>query len=241
MKKVLIFSLGMLMVLSSCGTYEGAGAYTGAQFGSIIGSAIGGISGGWRGHHVGTLVGMAGGAVVGAAIGKAADQKVEERAVGRYIERRADRQQDYQENRQAQYNDDIIDFDGRPGTYPSASVPSAPVQLEISNVQFVDTSHDGLLARGESARVSFEIYNCSSQPYYGVQPSVTEVTGNKHIYISENILVECIMPGQAIRYTAQVKADRRLKDGMAIVRVGVFYQGQEIQSQLKDIRVRTIK
>ena len=47
MKKMLILSLGMLLVLSSCGTYEGAGAYTGAQFGSIVGSAIGGITGGW--------------------------------------------------------------------------------------------------------------------------------------------------------------------------------------------------
>ena len=39
MKKVLIFSLGLLLMMSSCGTYEATGAYTGAQFGSIIGSA----------------------------------------------------------------------------------------------------------------------------------------------------------------------------------------------------------
>lgn len=73
--------MGAALLLSSCGTYTGTGAYTGGMFGSIIGSAIGGISGGPRGSDVGTLIGMAGGAVVGAAIGNAADQRVyEERA-----------------------------------------------------------------------------------------------------------------------------------------------------------------
>ena len=71
-----MLSLGVLLMMSSCGSYEATGAYTGAHFGSIIGSAIGGISGGWRGSNVGSLVGMAGGAVVGAAIGKAADDSV---------------------------------------------------------------------------------------------------------------------------------------------------------------------
>ena len=79
MKKTLVVSLGALMLLSSCGTYTGAGAVTGGSFGSIIGSAIGCISGGWRGSNVGSLIGMAGGAVVGAAIGSAADKAEQQR------------------------------------------------------------------------------------------------------------------------------------------------------------------
>ena len=67
------------VLLSSCGTYTGQGAFAGATFGSVLGSAIGGISGGWRGHDIGTVVGMAGGAAVGAAIGAAADQKEQEK------------------------------------------------------------------------------------------------------------------------------------------------------------------
>ena len=73
MKKILILSLGAVILLSGCGTYAGEGAFVGASFGSVIGSAVGGISGGFRGSDIGTLVGMAGGAVVGGAIGAQAD------------------------------------------------------------------------------------------------------------------------------------------------------------------------
>lgn len=77
MKKILIFTVCSTLLLSSCGTYTGGGAYMGGSIGSVLGSAIGGISGGPRGSDVGTLIGMAGGAMVGAAIGSAADQKQE--------------------------------------------------------------------------------------------------------------------------------------------------------------------
>lgn len=73
MKKSMILSLSALLLLSSCGTYTGTGAYAGASLGSILGSAVGGIAGGPRGSDIGTLVGMAGGAMVGGAIGAQAD------------------------------------------------------------------------------------------------------------------------------------------------------------------------
>jgi len=69
----MILSLSALLLLSSCGTYAGSGAYAGASLGSILGSAVGGITGGPRGSDIGTLVGMAGGAMVGGAIGAQAD------------------------------------------------------------------------------------------------------------------------------------------------------------------------
>lgn len=75
MKKYLVLTVCAAMVLTGCGTYTGAGAYTGANLGSVLGSAIGGISGGHRGYHVGTIVGMAGGAILGGAIGSATDKK----------------------------------------------------------------------------------------------------------------------------------------------------------------------
>ena len=65
MKRTLVLSVGAILLLSSCGSYAGVGAYTGGSFGSIIGSAIGGIAGGPRGSDIGTLIGLAGGAVVG--------------------------------------------------------------------------------------------------------------------------------------------------------------------------------
>lgn len=70
-----IIALTAAMLLASCGTYTGQGAYTGASFGSILGSAIGGISNGPRGSDIGTIVGMAGGAIIGGVIGQQADQQ----------------------------------------------------------------------------------------------------------------------------------------------------------------------
>lgn len=78
MKKVLMMAVGTALLVSSCGTYAGSGAYAGATFGSILGSAVGGISGGHLGSDIGTIVGMAGGAVVGGAIGSAKDNKDKE-------------------------------------------------------------------------------------------------------------------------------------------------------------------
>ena len=53
MKKNLLVLASALLLLTSCGTYTGAGAVTGGSFGSIIGSAIGGIAGGRHGSNVG--------------------------------------------------------------------------------------------------------------------------------------------------------------------------------------------
>ena len=84
MKKILIgMSMAAVLLLGSCGTYTGQGAYMGASIGGMLGSAIGGYSGGWRGSDMGTIVGMAGGAVVGAAVGSAEDRKAQEK-VKRY-------------------------------------------------------------------------------------------------------------------------------------------------------------
>ena len=261
MKKTLLVSVSALLLLSSCGTYTGMGAYTGGTFGSIIGSAIGGISGGRHGSDVGTLIGMAGGAMVGAAVGAAADNAQQRE----YEQYKADRQQ-RMENRQRNYGGQAQQSQGRyeddqtdSGFDPSGSgddrlygfgedLSSAPVSksgtladLEIRNPRILDASRNGELTRGEEARMVFEVYNCSSEPAYQVLPSVIEVTGNKHIRISENVLVECIYPGKGIRYTAVIKADDHLKDGEAVIRIGVFQGNKEITSQTREFPIKTSK
>ena len=80
-------SLIHILLLSSCDTYTGSGAYAGATCGSILGSAIGGLSGGPRGADMGTMIGMAGGAAVGAAIGSQADQKSQQQRESVYRDR----------------------------------------------------------------------------------------------------------------------------------------------------------
>lgn len=111
MKKIGIWVVGAAIMLSSCGTYTGTGAYAGGTFGAILGSAIGGIAGGRHGSDIGTIVGMAGGAAVGAAIGAQADQKRQEEIEGyhRRMEQR-ERQYDYQQGSyQHQSNDSGFD------------------------------------------------------------------------------------------------------------------------------------
>ena len=245
-----------MVLLSSCGTYTGQGAATGGWFGSMIGSAIGGISGGHRGSDVGSLIGMAGGAIVGAAIGQAADNAEQQK----YEDYKAARQRARQhsvsprQNDDYAYSDDDSGFDannaGDDRLYgfgedlsgsPSYSGATAPVALEIRNARMLDASRDGVLMRGEEARVVFEIYNNSSKPVFGVQPSVAEVTGNKHIHISENILIESIAPGRGVRYTASVKADSSLKDGTAVIKIGVLQANKEITSQSRQFTIQTRK
>ena len=87
----------------------------------------------------------------------------------------------------------------------------------------------------------FEVFNNSQNPVYNVQPTVVEATGNKHIRVSENITVESIMPGKGIRYTALIKADDRLKDGDAVIRISVMHRGKEITSQTKEFPIQTSK
>lgn len=101
MKKIGVWVIGTVLMLSSCNTYTGQGAVTGGTIGAVLGSAIGGISGGWRGSDLGTIVGMAGGAAVGAAIGAQADKAEAEK----YEAYKRDRERRMAE-RHSRYDDD---------------------------------------------------------------------------------------------------------------------------------------
>lgn len=244
MKKTLVLSVSALLLLSGCGSYTATGAYTGGSFGSIIGSAIGGIAGGPRGSDIGTLIGMAGGAAVGAAVGAAADNAQQQK----YEDYKASRQQraatprtqyDYGYDSTNSGDDRLYGF----GENFNSTVSDVPYSvtpcIEIRNPRIVDASRDGVLSRGEEARLVFEIFNISSKPVYRVLPSVAEITGNRHIRVSENVLVESILPGRGIRYTAVIKADSHLKDGDALFRIGVFQGNREVSSQSREFPIRT--
>ncbi len=107
MGKSFIIGMSALLLLGSCDTYTGSGAYVGSSLGSIFGSAIGGIAGGPRGSDVGTLAGMIGGAVVGAAIGQAADQRQEAQRDADIANMRAKRSA-----RQARSQSSYTEYDG---------------------------------------------------------------------------------------------------------------------------------
>lgn len=250
MKKMMVWAVGATLLLSSCSSNTGAGAYTGAQFGSILGSAIGGISGGPRGSDIGTIVGMAGGAVIGGAIGNAADQKARGKMDNDYPSNRGG----YDSNSgfdSTNSGDDRIDFDGGDAAtgnyeYKQPSSPadnlythSAPT-VEIRNARFIDADGDDTISRGEMCKVVFEVYNNGLQPIYNVVPTVAEMTGNRHIYISQPICVEKIGAYKGVRYTAMVKADNRLKYGTIKLCCSVLQNGEKI-SKVTEFNVETKK
>lgn len=266
MKKVILLMLCSSLVMSSCDTYTGSGAYAGGSIGSILGSAIGGLSGGPRGSDMGTIIGMAGGAVVGAVIGSQADQAQADREAAYQqdrVERRSgsdysntpvtDNPEIFDSNNGG--DDRLYDFKGKDytGDYsaqqPTTSMPTATVEelgarfsysptLEIVNARFVDDNEDNCLNRNETCKVIFEIVNRGHEPVYDVVPTVVETTGNKHIFISPSIHVEKISPGSGVRYTAMVKADRKLKDGMARFCVSVIHEGKSI-SKVNEFNIPT--
>lgn len=266
MKKVILLMLCSSLVMGSCDTYTGSGAYAGGSIGSILGSAIGGLSGGPRGSDLGTIFGMAGGAVVGAVIGSQADHEQADREAAYQqdrVERRSgsdysntpvtDNPEIFDSNNGG--DDRLYDFKGKDytGDYsaqqPTTSMPTATVEdlgarfsysptLEIVNARFVDDNEDNCLNRNETCKVIFEIVNRSYSPVYDVVPTVVETTGNKHIFISPRIHVEKISPGSGVRYTAMVKADRKLKDGMARFCVSVIHEGKSI-SKINEFNIPT--
>lgn len=248
-----------------------AGGFMGAQLGSILGSAIGGISGGPRGSDIGTIVGMAGGAMVGAVVGNAADKadqrRYEEYKSQRRSQRSYDNTSDYSGYRSDENNDsgfdpanggdDIIDFGDN--TAPMSSDNGGTLNIsescsmhidglerntpmiELRNVRFINEAGNLTLRRGEIAKIVVEVYNRTSDYIYGVQPQVVETTGNKHVFVSSPILVEKIAPGRGIRYTAMVKADRRIKNGEISFAVSAKENANQNSSETKTITVRTIK
>ena len=126
--------------------------------------------------------------------------------------------------------DDRISFDGAgprdgkggytaavPHTYDPTTHPAEPGYsvkynslIEICNARFIDADHDGIIRAGEECRITFEIMNRSSLTLYDVQPTVFDVSGNKHIHISPNLHIESIAPNKGVRYTATVLADNKL-------------------------------
>lgn len=257
MKKGLILSMSFLLVLTSCGS-AGAGMTVGGEFGYIIGSSIGGISDGWRGHHVGGLIGTVGGAVAGAAIGAAVDasqqRKYEEAMQQRERDMEARREQRQQQRDwhlsteqvdQSGFDpdmrgDDRITFDDNAFDRRPNSVHRPDIELRHATI--ADADGNGVLVRGEECTVMFEVMNNTLAVVTDIFPFVENVTANKHVKVSPNLRVESIPPYQGIRYTATIRADKKLKDGEIVVRVGVS-QGQKgiIASQTQEFTMRTAR
>lgn len=237
MKKALLILIGATLLMSSCGSNEAAGAYTGGMFGNMLGSAIGGIAGGWRGSDIGAVVGTIGGAAAGAAIGASVDRaehrtyEEQRERVQNGINTRIDNRRDQSGFDPQMRGDDRISFMGGMAEEP----------LTIHNAGIYETQRDGILVRGETCKVIFEIRNHSNRPVLDVFPLVEEVTGNKHVHISPNMRIESIAPHQAVRYTATLMADRGLRKGQVKVRIGVAHGDKLVESEVRQFTLATAK
>lgn len=250
MKKSIIFIVGLALLVSSCSNMRTAeGAYVGAGFGRVIGSTIGGITNGWRGHEIGSLVGMVGGAVIGGVATSAAEKAQQEKVEG-YRRHKASQHNDGSDR----YNyddsgydpqgrgDDRITFEeGGNGDYGANYASKSAAPLEIRDARIVESNSDGVLTRGEECTVILDIVNNTNNPVFNVSPIVEDVTGNKHVAVSPALSIEKIGPRQGIRYTATIKADRRLKNGEIVLRVGVKQGQNEVSSESRRFTVPTSK
>ena len=263
--------LSAALLVSGCGSISDGGAsggFLGAELGSILGSAIGGISGGPRGSDVGTIVGMAGGAVIGAVVGDAADkaqQRKAERYDGNYRGDNRNGNSSYDsrsydntgDNATSDFDpenggDDVIQFDAPAGNtsveepdvvskLQSDPAPVSASPLELRSVRFVGKGNGLELHSGELAKVVVEVYNNTPEYMYNVRPMVMETSGNKHVFVSAPIIVEKIAPGKGIRYTAMVKADKKLKDGKVHFTVCAQESAQLRKSEIREFDVTTIR
>lgn len=201
-----ILALCSALLLSSCATTNsnqfGAVA-TGASLGGMFGSSIGGLMGGPRGADKGTIAGM----VIGGAIGAATTAQKKKG--------KAPTIKDYNYEADDAYNGTGKNSDVQYGTYNSPQYQSPYAQhsevmdLEVSNIHFLDDNNNQRLDNNEKAFIVFDIRNTSSKTLYNITPNLT--CNSKRIVISAPATVASLLPGQAIRYKASVIAVRRLK------------------------------
>lgn len=201
MRKQLTVILLSALMLGGCasGRMGNPGAIVGgAAIGGSLGSSIGGLIGdnnhGWRGGYRGSAIGNIVGTIAGAAIGNALT---------------------------APKPDPIEEYAYVPEIKPRTQVQQQMAQLKLRKIRFIDDNRNHAIDGGESSKIIFEIMNEGKKPVYDVVPVVETVGKVKHIGISPTVMIEEILPGEGIRYTATVYAGSKLKDGEVTFRVAV--------------------
>lgn len=204
MKKKLTILILAALLLGGCASgrmgHPGA-VMAGASIGGSLGSAIGGVIGqsnnGWQGGYFGSAIGNILGTVAGAAIGNAVSTPKADPTAGE------ERGYTPQAKR-------------LPGTERHPET-----QLSVRRIRFIDDNRNHVIEGGETAKILFEVMNEGERPARNVLPLVEVVGRVKHLYLSPSVLLEEILPGEGIRYTASLRAGDRLKTGEVTFRVGV--------------------
>ena len=261
MKKIIVLGMTTTLLLSSCSSFMG-GTYIGGSLGSVLGSAVGGIAGGARVSDIGTIIGMVGGAAAGAAIDAQANKKTKGILHERYEQLQENRdieQQDYLSETRDESgfdstnsgDDRLYGFQMEPSEYPThtsvrplqfsneanierlTQTTKETPQIEVSNLVFTDNNGNNILSRGEVGQIAFEIHNKGTQAIGNLYPTITEAANSNHFKISPSSRIDVMMPGEVVRYTATIKADKRIKSGEYNFSIAILKDNRSISKVME--------
>ena len=195
MKKQITVILLSALILSGCasGRMGNPGAImAGASIGGSLGGSIGGLIGDNNHGWRGGYRGSAIGNIVGTIAGA---------AIGNALTApKPDPIEEYA------YVPEVRQGQSHSKFKPRTQTQQQLTQLKLRKIRFIDDNRNHAIDGGESSKIIFEIMNEGRNPVYDVVPIV---------------MIEEILPGEGIRYTATVYAGSKLKDGEVTFRVAV--------------------
>lgn len=206
-RKIIVSALCTLLFTACATTQMGnpdatlAGAYIGGSLGNAMGGLIGENSNGWRGGYRGSAIGTIVGTIAGAAIGNALTRPQEEDVYRPNVRRST-----------TSSESNVAEHFNIQHSYNS---------LKVRNIRFIDGGRNQAIDAGETSKVIFDVMNEGKLPVYNVVPVVEQVSKLKHIGISPSVMIEQILPGEGIRYTATIYAGNSLKESEITLRVAV--------------------
>lgn len=197
--KKIVYPILLATILVACSSTNASqvmATMSGLQAGATLGGAIGGMtSRSHRGYFRGTTIGAISGAAI-AAISTAPRKP------------RAERDDNY-----SQYNDSPRRSKKKPATkYPSA-LSGLRSDVRVTNVVFRDASGDAVLQPGESATLSYDVINVTPNVIPLLLPRMELERNASHIHISPMQGITHLQPGEGVRYSVTLTADRKVKGG----------------------------
>jgi len=112
--------------------------------------------------------------------------------------------------------------------------------IEISKVVFADNDGNNILKRGEIGKIAFEIHNNGTQAISDLYPTITEATNSNRFRISPTTRIDVLMPGETVRYTATIVADRKVKTGEYSFAIAILKDNRSI-ARVTELRLKTQK
>ena len=189
----------MSLILVGCKTNNATqviASMSGLQAGATLGGAIGSLtSRSPRGHFMGTTVGAISGAAI-AAIATSPRSHPSYNVSG------------YSDSRSDGKNTKKIEFKKQ-----LSSLSGLKRDVRIVNVKFLGPSGNAILSSEETATVSYDIINVTSENIPMLIPKMEFKRKSKNITVSPMQSIVDIPSGEGVRYTVTLTAGKRIKKG----------------------------